>query len=57
VTKKKSFVTFFESDINLLNKGHSDLLIGSSFWEEEDTITYNTYDIIIWFNILSQKKN
>jgi hypothetical protein len=44
------FVTFFESDLNLLNKGYSDLLIGPSSWE--DTITYSTCHIIIWFNIL-----
>ncbi|KAF8666891.1 hypothetical protein HU200_053415 [Digitaria exilis] len=32
--------TFFESILRLMNKGQSDLLIDSSFWDEEHNITY-----------------
>jgi E3 ubiquitin-protein ligase TRIP12 len=36
------FVTFLESILHLMNKGHSDLLIDPSFSEEQHTITYST---------------
>jgi E3 ubiquitin-protein ligase TRIP12 len=34
-------LTFFESILNLMNKGHPDLLIDPSFWDEEHRITYS----------------
>ncbi|KAK3137637.1 hypothetical protein QOZ80_5BG0454990 [Eleusine coracana subsp. coracana] len=33
--------TFFESILCLMNKGHSDLSIDSSFWDEEHKVTYS----------------
>ncbi|KAK3140867.1 hypothetical protein QOZ80_5AG0406890 [Eleusine coracana subsp. coracana] len=33
--------TFFESILRLMNKGHSDLSIDSSFWDEEHKVTYS----------------